>query len=451
MNIQQAVILAGGKGTRLQERLGGLPKPLINVAGVPLIERQIELLKNHDIKRILLLVNHKADKIKTFCKKNNNWGIEITCVDEGEPRGTAGAVFNVFDLLDAEFLVVYGDTVFDVDLYRFCNEHELNTNSVGTVFLHPNDHPHDSDLVDVDSNNKVTAFYPYPRSKENYFPNLVNAALYILRREKIKAFKDNSPAGIFDFGKDLFPSIVKNGFALQGYISPEYIKDCGTPERLDIITKNFIDGKIQRSSLALPQPTVFIDRDGTLNHEVGHLNNPEQLLLFNGVPEAIRRLNESIFRTCVVTNQPVVARGECSLTELKQIHNKFETLLGFKGAFVDRIYICPHHPDKGFEGEIIGLKFRCTCRKPEIGLITKAQLELNSDLSQSWFIGDSTTDLETARRAGIKSILVETGNAGLDGKYDCKPDYLFPDFQDAVDFILSSNLSLATATKMEID
>lgn len=436
MTLKQAIILAGGKGTRLRERLGDLPKPLINVAGTPLLERQILLLKRYGYQRIVILVNYQANKIEQFCSDHANWGLEVRCVDDGEPRGTAGAVLNIFDQLDDEFLIVYGDTMLEVDLARFAAVHAQHADAAGTIFLHPNDHPQDSDLVELDAQDCVTAFHPYPHPEGAYLPNLVNAALYILRRDALQAWRYAAPAGIFDFGKNLFPEIVSRGGRLYGYNSPEYIKDCGTPSRLDKITQHLISGKIERSSLSHLQPTVFIDRDGTLNKEVGHLHHPDQLVLFDGVTQALRRLNQSDYRTCIVTNQPVVARGECSLSEIKTIHNKLETLLGEHGAFVDRIYTCPHHPDKGFEGEITALKINCTCRKPQIGMVQQAVAELNSDCSHSWFIGDTTTDLETARRARLRSILVETGYAGLDQKYPCTADFTVPDFESAVRFIL---------------
>ena len=438
MSLQQAVILAGGQGTRLRERLGDRPKPLIDVAGGPLLERQISLLKRYGYQHILILVNYKAEQIRQFCQNHNNWGLHIECIDDGEPSGTAGAVLNILDKLHTDFLVVYGDTMLEVDLARFAATHAAHPQSAGTIFLHPNDHPHDSDLVELDSNNFVTAFHPYPHPADTYLPNLVNAALYILRREALNPWRTKQPQGVFDFGKHLFPKMVAARQKLYGYNSFEYIKDCGTPARLDKITFDFQSGKIERMSLKHKQPTIFIDRDGTLNHEVGHLNNPDKLELFEGVAEAIRKLNQANYRTCLITNQPVIARGECTLAELKNIHNKLETLLGQKGAFLDRIYFCPHHPDKGFAGEVAALKINCQCRKPAIGMIQQAKQELNANLPNSWLIGDTTTDLETAHRAGIRSILVQTGHAGRDGKYQRPPTFTAPTFPQAVNFILNN-------------
>jgi histidinol-phosphate phosphatase family protein len=433
--MKQAVILAGGKGTRLRKRLGDLPKPLIDVCGVPLLEWQIQLAKRYGFEQVLILVNYQAERIVEFCRSKDNWELDLQCIADGEPRGTAGAVLQVLDHLEKEFLLMYGDTMLDVDLDRFHQYHVADGDVAATLFLHPNDHPHDSDLVDVDEHGHITGFYPYPHDSDRYYPNLVNAALYWIRKSTLEPWRGFS-GGMLDFGKQLFPVMIEKGFVLRGYISPEYIKDCGTPARIDKVCADFISGKITRSALDHEQMAVFVDRDGTLNREVNHLNSVEQMELLPGVGQAIRRLNRSEYRVCVVTNQPIIAKGGCSRDTLRQIHNKLETLLGREGAFVDRIYYCPHHPDKDFAHEVLELKIDCDCRKPKTGMIDAAIAELNIARSRSWMIGDTTADLLAARRAGLKSILVETGYAGLDQKHWVTPDFTVPDLGAGVALIL---------------
>lgn len=432
--MKQAVILAGGKGTRLRDRLGDLPKPMIDICGTPLIERQILLAKRYGFTHILILVNYRADKITEFCASRDNWGLSIRCIDDGEPLGTAGATLKVYDDLADEFLLIYGDTMLEVDLDRFHAQHSNAQHAAATLFLHPNDHPHDSDLVDMNDDGDIVAFHPYPHDPSQYYPNLVNAALYWIRKSALRPWLGERR--MLDFGKDLFPAMLSRGLTLRGYNSPEYIKDCGTPARVDKVSADLASGKIARSALTHQQAAVFLDRDGTLNREVDHLHDTSQLELLPGVGAAIRKLNRSEYRCCVVTNQPVIARGECTVQGLRQIHNKLETQLGNDGAFVDRIYYCPHHPDKGFPGEVPELKISCTCRKPAIGLIEQAVSDLNIACEKSWMIGDTSADMLTARRAGLKSILVETGYAGLDQKYWATPDFVVPDLPAAVDWIL---------------
>jgi len=432
--MMQAIILAGGKGTRLRERLGHLPKPLIDICGLPLLERQILLLKKHGFTEVLVLVNHAADQIVNYCASKENWGLNVHCIDDGQPKGTAGATLAVFEQLDHEFLVMYGDTMVDVDLTRFYRHHKQVEGMAATLFLHPNDHPQDSDLVEMDEDGFITAFHPYPHEASRYYPNLVNAALYWVRKQSLARWRHESRP--LDYGKDLFPAMLQRGMKLRGFNSPEYIKDIGTPARLDKVCADFLSGKIERANLGQPQAMVFLDRDGTINREVDHLNTPEQFELLPDVAEAIRRLNRSEYRCCVVTNQPVIARGEASVEALRQIHNKMETLLGRSGAFLDRIYYCPHHPDGGFPGERAPLKKDCDCRKPKTGMIDLAIGDFRGCREKSWLIGDTSVDMETARRAGVKSVLVETGYAGLDYRHWATPDAIVPDLSSAVSFIL---------------
>jgi histidinol-phosphate phosphatase family protein len=432
--MKQAVILAGGKGTRLQERLNGLPKPLIDICGKPLLGRQIDLLNRYGYQEVLILVNHESEKIVRFCKEYVPPGMSIQCIDDGLPLGTAGSVIAVWPKLASSFLVMYGDTLLDVDLKRFEKFHLTNHLAHASLFLHPNDHPVDSDLVEISHDGRITAFKPYPHIGNTFDANLVNAGLYYLNKELLVDWLGSTK--LLDFGKDVFPSALKKNDFLQGYISPEYIKDCGTPKRLDKVCADFSSGRVSRSNLELPQRVVFLDRDGTLNELNGHISDPAQLNLLPGASEAISRLNRSSYLSILATNQPVLARGECSMAELKTIHNKLETLLGNEGAYLDRIEFCPHHPDSGFVGEVGPLKTKCNCRKPAIGMITKVAKDWNIDLGASWFIGDSSTDFLAAYDAGVKSIGVETGMAGLDGRYAIGSNFAVPDVLPGVQFIL---------------
>lgn len=432
----QAVVLAGGKGSRMRGAIGDRPKPLAEINGVPLLQHQMVLAKRHGFTDVLVLVNHQAQQITHFLDSKNNFGLRVRCIDDGRPRGTAGAVIAARHLLADEFLVLYGDTMLDVDLTRFHGFHVGDPTAAATLMVHPNDHPADSDLVEIDDQNRIVRFHPYPHDPGRYYQNLVNAALFWIRRRALQGWpEEGSP---LDFGKHIFPRMVQEGWTLRAYQSPEYIKDIGTPERLQRVSSDFASGRISARNLARPQSMVFLDRDGTINRERHHLKDPAQLELLPGSEAAIKRLNASTYRCCVVSNQPVIARGECSVEELRAIHNKLESLLARHGAYLDRIYYCPHHPDGGFDGERKELKFSCECRKPKIGLIERAVKDFNVALDQSWLIGDSSTDLETARRAGIRSILVETGHAGLDYRWWALPDVIVPDLYSAVSYILDT-------------
>src|SRR5215213_4999681 len=353
--MKQLVILAGGKGTRLKDRLGDLPKPMIPIAGKPLLEHQIELARAHGFTDVLLFVHYRADLIQEHLGDGSRWGLRLRYIVEMEPLGTAGAVLAGFDQLAERFAVMYGDTMINVDLSRFWRAHETS-GADGTLFLHPNNHPLDSDLVEMTGEGWVTAFHNRPHPQDNFFQNLVNAGLYVLERRALESWRDSRQP--LDFGKDLFPAMLNKGLKLLGYNSPEFIKDIGTPSRYDWVEAQYAAGIIQRSSLASPQRAVFLDRDGTLVKEISAqgLSRIEDLELLPSVVEGIHELNHAGLRAVLITNQPVIAKGFCTETDLQHIHNKLETLLGREHAFLDRIYYCPHHPERGFPGERTELK-----------------------------------------------------------------------------------------------
>ena len=428
----QCVILAGGKGSRLASRLNGRPKPLIDIGGVPLLERQLRQLESSGVREAIVLVNHEAAQIDSFLRARDWGGLTVSLIDDGEPRGTAGAVLACLDRLRDRFLVVYGDTLFDIDLGSFVTAHE-RAGCDASLFLHPNDHPADSDLVEIDDADRIIAFHGYPHPPGAHLSNLVNAAFYCLQRGPLEAYRDAAPP--LDFAKDLFPRMLADGRRLMGYRSFEYIKDIGTPARLDAAEAQLLSGAVARARLDRPQAAVFLDRDGTLNQLRDYVRKPADLDLVPGAADAVRRLNKHEFRVVVITNQPVLARGECSFEDLRAIHAKLETELGHGGAFLDRIYVCPHHPHSGFPGEVARLKVDCECRKPKIGLIQRAAADLNIDLGRSWLVGDSTTDMLAARRAGLRSVLVLTGEAGRDGRCVAEPDFVAEDLGAAVALI----------------
>jgi D,D-heptose 1,7-bisphosphate phosphatase len=428
----QAVILAGGFGTRIKSRIGTIPKPMALIGPIPLLEHQIRLCARNGILRLLILIHYRADIIMDYFGDGSNFNVEISYRIETSPRGTAGAVFDSLNLLSDDFIVLYGDTFLEVDLKKFYNFHFANRSSA-TLFLHPNNHPHDSDLVEIDSNYNVTNFHlKGARGSSLIHRNLVNAALYVINKQDLKRFFIST--GIVDFAKDIFPSMLKGSCKLRGYVSVEYIKDMGTPERYEKVNLNYNDGvHILLSNNALKK-AIFLDRDGTLNALNGYISSVDQIELLEGVPEAIRKLNNTGFLSICITNQPVIARGEASISDVNLINYKMQDMLGHEGAYLDGIYFCPHHPDSGYSGEIPALKINCSCRKPNTGLIEEAIKVFDIDRANSWFIGDSSSDVLAGKNAGLKTILLLTGSAGRDGKYACHPDYTFYDLNEAVDW-----------------
>lgn len=438
----QVAILAGGMGTRLRERTGDLiPKPMVPVLSRPLLEHQIQLCREHGFGRIALLVHYQHEAISRHFGDGSAFGVELKYLVEEIPRGTAGALRDALPELAQVFLVLYGDTYLDVDLNGLWQAHVASAAS-GTLFLHPNDHPQDSDLVEVDAHGWIRAIHPYPHPEGHALKNLVNAGLYVLSKEGLESVLPAS--GKADLAKHAFPAMIQAGLPLASYVSPEFIKDLGTPDRLDKVIQAITSGVVEARSGRSLRRSVFLDRDGTLNREVNHLRHPDQVQLFPDTARAIHRLNQSGRLAVVVTNQPVIARGDLTFKGLDVIHARLDALLGVGHAYLDAVYFCPHHPDRGFEGEVGELKLDCSCRKPRTGMIDKACDDLSISRKDSWIIGDSTSDMEAGRRAGLRTMLVRTGYAGRDGKFPVLPNYVVPDLGSAIQWILEDHQTLQT-------
>lgn len=181
---------------------------------------------------------------------------------------------------------------------------------------------------------------------------------------------------------------------------------------------------------------VFIDRDGTITKNDGYFRRYDEIELVDNLHEALKILNKD-FLVIMVTNQPVVARGFCSEQDVKGIHDKIIKDVEEKGAKIDAVYFCPHHPEQHEDVPEHAKKYRvhCNCRKPATGMVEQAAKDFDIDVRNSFFIGDSTRDIQTAKHVGCTSVLVKTGLAGEDGKYDVKPDYICNNLLDAASLI----------------
>ena len=428
----KAVILAGGKGSRMGAVTKYVPKPMISLAGKPILEYQIELAKRYDLDNIIILTGYREDVIRDYFKDGKTWGLNIQYNSDPFPLGTAGAVKRIEQELTEDFILFYGDTIIDIDLHSLVQFHQEKY-STATLVVHPNDHPYDSDLLDIDEHNRVTAFYSKPHAQETYHRNLVNAALYVLTPEIFEYIEKDT---FSDFGKDILPRLVSADLPVYAYNTTEYIKDIGTIKRLKEVEEDYLSGKIKRLNKSNKQKAVFIDRDGVINSEAEPLDTPDKFKLLLGVEEALKTLNRSDYLAVVVTNQPIIAKGFASEKQVQEIHNYMEYILEKEETYLDRIYYCPHHPDKGYEGERKEFKIECDCRKPKTGMIEQAVRDMNIDLENSFIVGDSTVDIMTGISAGLNTILVRTGYAGEDIKYECQPDFIFEDLNEAVNFLI---------------
>ncbi len=398
------VIIAGGKGTRIASVANEIPKAMIPIDGKPVIEYQVELAKRYGFDDFIFIIGHLGEQIEEYFGDGSTRNVKIKYYKETQALGTAGALAYFKQDLQEDFFVFYGDTVMDFDMEKMMKFHVENK-SDGTLFIHPNDHPYDSDIVEIDENARVQKIYIKPHPEGFVSRNLVNAALFIFSPKVLEFIETGVKSHI---EKDILPKCLNSGLKFYGYNSPEYIKDMGTPDRYNKVSGDVKSGKVSRLNWKYKRPAVFLDRDGVISKEIDLLHNAEQLELIEGAGEAIKYINEKGYLAIVVTNQPVIARNLCTLDELAYIHAKLETLLGKQHAYLNAIYFCPHHPDGGYPEERKEYKIKCECRKPAPGMLLEAMNDWNIDISNSVMIGDRNSDVIAGEKAGVKtSVMIE--------------------------------------------
>lgn len=410
----KVVIMAGGKGTRISSVASDIPKPMIKIDGKPVLEREIECLRSQGFTDIIITVSHLGNIIMDYFKDGSDFGVSIEYFFEKEPLGNAGALYQIKDKLTEDFLLLNADAIFDVDFNRFVDYHRQKGGLV-TLFTHPNSHPYDSGLIIADESGSVLKWLAKEDERPKYYRNRVNAGLHVISP---KVLEKNIDTPKIDLDRQLLKPLAGTG-QMFVYDSPEYVKDMGTPERYKSVCDDYQAGRVQGKNLKNKQKAIFLDRDGVINKYVGFLTDIDQFELNDGVSDAIKKINDNGYLAIVVTNQPVIARGEVTFEELEQIHHKMETLLGLDGAYVDAIYYCPHHPHKGYEGEVPELKIECNCRKPKPGMLFQAAKDYNIDLSKSIMIGDGDNDMLAGNSAGCSTIFI-----GNNDQYECADSLL---------------------------
>ena len=429
----KTVIMAGGRGTRISSVASDIPKPMIKIGGKPVLEREIECLQRQGFTDIIITVSHLAEHIIRYFGDGAAFGVTISYFIEETPLGNAGSLFRLRDQLTEDFLLLNADAVFDVDFHRFVAYHKAK-GGLATLFVHANSHPYDSGLLIADETGRVTQWLAKEDERPRWYSNCVNAGLHIIN--PVVLDMSGIDAGLIgsqvdgsgrifkvDLDRQILKPLCRTG-RLFCYDSPEYVKDMGTPDRFKNVCEDYEKGRITSRNLLNRQKAVFLDRDGTINRYVGFLRNIDDFELLPGVAEAIRQINERGYLAVVATNQPVIARGEVTVDQLREIHNKMETLLGNEGAYLDAIYFCPHHPDKGFPNEVAELKRECGCRKPKPGMLLTAAKDLNIDLQQSWMVGDGKNDIEAGKAAGCRTALIGEEAFGQDVTVRSLQDFL---------------------------
>ncbi|MCL2380179.1 MAG: HAD-IIIA family hydrolase [Treponema sp.] len=397
----KTVIMAGGKGSRIASVAPGIPKAMIRLHGKPILQYQLECLARNSLADVIITIGHLGYVIKDFFGDGEKSGCNISYFEEQEPLGTGGALFKIIDTLGSDFIVINGDVVFDIDFSRLIDIHKCSR-AWATLVVHPNDHPYDSAVLVTDAERRVINWLNKEDPRE-YYRNQVNAGVHILSTQLLRSATPLSEK--VDLDREVLKPLIQteNIFA---YPTPEYIRDMGTPERCAQVSADIKAGVVQKKNLKVKQKAVFLDRDGTINVFNSFVKRPEDFELIDGAARAIKNINSLGFLAIVITNQPVIARGEVDFETLNLIHMKMETMLGNHGAYINDLFFCPHHPDGGFAGEKPEYKIDCDCRKPKPGMILAAAKKYNVDLSYSYMIGDDECDVKAGIAAGCVPVFL---------------------------------------------
>jgi histidinol-phosphate phosphatase family protein len=436
-----AAIVAGGLGKRAAGMTGSrIPKALLPVGGVPIIFRQMRVLRREGVTQVSVLAGHLGNQLQSALEPEAAaLGLTLRIIVEPTPLGTAGCLAALNPGME-ETLVVYGDMLFDVALAPLREIHHRQQ-ALLTVVAHPNDHPRTSDLI-VEEDGLVKAILPYGPPREDDHRNLVPAGLYLASPAFLVLLERGTKV---DMIRDALPALVASGARVAVYNTPEYLRDVGSPTRHALAERDLAASVVEALNNTHRRPAIFFDCDGVLNEEPGLQGamTADDVKAIPGAGAALRRVREAGRLAIAITNRPQVAKGFVTFEGLNHILGRLEALMAEDGGILDRIYFCPHHPEAGFPGEIAALKVRCECRKPGILLLQRACAELPIDQRRSAFIGDSFRDVGAAHHFGIWGYGVRTGVGCRDRERYRREvgnlpiaDLMFENVSEAVDFNL---------------
>ncbi len=377
----EAIVLAGGLGLRLREKIYEEPKVLAETVGKPFIHHVLEYLYRNGTSHVVLAVSYMHEKIISAVG-NSFYGMTIDYSIEKEPLGTGGAIKQAMKKCREDFVfVLNGDTIFNADLRQM---QKTARHGFASIALKHMDNADRRGIVET-KDGIVTYF----KEKEPGKSGTINGGIYLIDRT-LQLSKKKTFSFEYDF-------LEKNCSKLIPFISDGYFIDIGIPEDYE---------KAQREIPLMPTRTVgkvaFLDRDGTININTGHLYKKEDFVFTKNATEGIKKLKEAGFYVVVISNQAGVAKGLYSEADIFELNSYINSLLRKDSIIIDKFLHCPHHPD----GVVQQYTTQCDCRKPKVGMINQAirhfgNLGIDIDLSESILIGDKDTDIQAGKNAKI--------------------------------------------------
>ena len=375
---RQAVILAGGLGTRLRPITDTIPKPMIIFHGKPFLEYLIEMLVNQEFTKVVLLLGYLPEKVIEYFGSGEKWGIEIQYSVTDVEDDTGLRLLKAKELIEDEFMLFYCDNYWPMDFNKmFTLFKSSKVDALVTVYNNTDNYTKNNLRLDE---NGFIEIYDKTREAENL--QGVDIGFYILKKTVLNLIPD----GNHNFEKTILPQLIKNK-KIIAYASDHRYYSVGSHQRL-ALTNLFLEKR----------KTVILDRDGVINKKAkksNYIKNWSEWEWIHGSKEAIGMLKNNNYQIIIASNQAGISRGEMSENDLDDIHRNMKNELSKLGGSIDGIYYCPHGWDEN-----------CECRKPKPGMLFQAQRDFHLDLSETYFVGDDIRDIEAGTAAGMKTFLV---------------------------------------------
>tara|TARA_A100001037_G_C15154127_1_gene642502 strand:- start:19505 stop:20725 length:1221 start_codon:yes stop_codon:yes gene_type:complete len=382
--LNQAVILAGGLGTRLRPITDKLPKPMVEINGKPFISYLLEYLSSQNIKNVLILAGYKSKILEDYVGNGMHFDLNVNFSVLDEKAQTSERIFNARDALEDIFLLMYCDNFVPLNLSDLSKNY-FKSNKLAQITVYSNKYL----MTKNNLFHREAELLKYDKKREDNDLNGVNIGFMILDKSVVKLL-DNEKQ---DFESVIFPNLINNN-QVSCYITDHKYYSIGSKERLPK-TEDYFSKK----------NFLLLDRDGVLNKKMPkakYVTNWNEWEWKEGSLEAFKLLKDFGYKTIIISNQPGISRGFMSEKDLYDIHSNMMKDINRMGGHVEDIYICKCNWDDG-----------CDCRKPKPGMIFEAQYNHDFVLSETYFIGDDERDMEAAKRAGCKGILIK-GSDRLD-------------------------------------
>ncbi len=393
----QAVILAGGRGTRLRPLTETRPKPMIEIHGKPFLEYQIEQLREQGFERILLLLGYLPEVVRDYCGDGRRWGVKISYSISAVEDETGRRIQLAAPFLDPYFLLLYCDNYWPMQIEKMWRRF-VDADALAMITVYTNRDGYTRNSVQVDHEGYVTVY-----DKSCMSPNLqgVEISYAILNKTALCLLPDPDANVLLE--ESLYPQLAQRR-QLLAYVTDHRYYSVGAFHRLPL-TEAFL----------ARHPTVILDRDGVLNKrppQAQYVRTWEEFTWLPGAKKALRLLKQAGYRVIVVSNQAGIARHALSEADLQIIHERMQREAVEAGGEIAAIYYCPHDWDAG-----------CECRKPNPGLFFQAQRAWHLDLTRTPFIGDDERDAQAAAAAGCPFYAVSAERSLLDIVHTALPHF----------------------------